>query len=398
MLNRKLQQLPRRRSIGTGLAVLLALALAACASGPEPLPAAPTELFADHLFGAPSEPVRASDIFAVSEPMRRYLRAELVRPERSANIQNALVEALYRGKLKLEYETAITRNAAQAFDMRAGNCLSLVIMTAALAKELGLQVRYQSAYLEENWSLKGNLLLRSGHVNITLGRPLVDYGVTPFPHELTIDFLPRDEIAGLKTRDIPESLVVAMYMNNRAVEALVDGRIDDAYAWSRASIVQNPGFLAAQNTLGVIYLRRDASAEAAAAFEHVLAREPDHTRALANLAEVRTRQGRTAEAERLWQQLARIESEPPLHYYRLGLAAMRREDYRAARDYFAREAARTDPPAELHYWLGMAHYRLGDVDQAATELARAAKASVNRSDRDLYSAKLAWLRNNRNAQ
>jgi uncharacterized protein HemY len=104
------------------------------------------------------------------------------------------------------------------------------------------------------------------------------------------------------------------------------------------------------------------------------------------------RQGRIAEAERLRQQLARLESKPPLHYYQLGRAAMTREDYSAARDYFAREAKRPDAPAEVRFWLGIALYRLGDVQQATAEVARAAEGSDNRSERDLYSAKLDWLR------
>jgi len=44
-------------------------------------------------------------------------------------------------------------------------------MTAAFAKELGLQVRYQSAYITEAWRRKGDLLLLNGHVNVTLGQP-----------------------------------------------------------------------------------------------------------------------------------------------------------------------------------------------------------------------------------
>ena len=51
----------------------------------------------------------------------------------------------------------MTRNAAEAFDARSGNCLSLVIMTAAFAKELGLPVRYQNVFVDEAWSRSGDL-------------------------------------------------------------------------------------------------------------------------------------------------------------------------------------------------------------------------------------------------
>lgn len=381
------------RALLTPFIVAACLALAACATPPASRTEAPAVLFADALFGAPTEKVDPQEIFALSEDMRRYAHGEMAGLIRKEGAQRALIDALYgNGHLKLEYESTVTRNAAQAFEARAGNCLSLVIMTAAFARELGIQVRYQSAYLEETWSRKGNLLLKSGHVNITLGRRIADYGLSPFPNSLTIDFLPPEELRNLRTVEISETLVASMFMNNRAVEALVQGRIDDAYAWAREAVRTDASFLDAQNTLGVIYIRRGALAQAGTVFEHVLAVDPAHTRALANLVEVASRQGQAERAAQLRARLARLEPEPPLHFFNQGLAAMQREDFRAARDLFAKEAARGDASAEVHFWLGVAHYRLGDIERAAHELSIAAEASASRSERDLYSAKLDWLR------
>jgi tetratricopeptide (TPR) repeat protein len=371
---------------------LFCLLLSACA----PLqPAAPrTEfLFHDELFAAPSERVGAEDIFALSEPMKRYVQTEIASKLRTMGPQLGLVEALYKqGKLKLEYDAAVTRNAAEAFESQSGNCLSLVIMTAAFAKELGLWVWYQSAYLEETWSRSGNLLLRSGHVNLTLERKVGDSRRHQFRKALTIDFLPSEEIRGLRTIDISEETVIAMFMNNRAVEALVQGRIDDAYAWARESIRRNPEFMSSLNTLGIIYMRKAALQPAEQVFSYVLEREPLNTRAMANLTETFARQGKVAESSALRQRLAQLEPDPPFHYFNLGLAAMKRDDYRLARDLFAKEVARADYYAEFHYWLGLASFKLGDIEQAGKHLALAREYSSTRGDRDLYSAKLAWLK------
>jgi tetratricopeptide (TPR) repeat protein len=197
---------------------------------------------------------------------------------------------------------------------------------------------------------------------------------------------------GLHTIEIPESLVVAMYMNNRAVESMVEGRLDDAYAWAREAVRTRPRFVAAQNTLGVVYLRRGALAQAAAVFDHALAIEPNHTSLLANAAEVASRDGRVAEAEQLRARLARLETEPPLHFFNLGLAAMQREDFRAARALFEKEAGRGDASADVHFWLSVALYRLGDIERAKREMALASEASASQSERQLYAAKLDWLR------
>jgi len=374
------------------LLLLVCLLLSACATS-QPVTPSPEFLFRDELFAAPSEQVGAESIFALSEPMRQYLRVDIAGQLRTMGPHLGLIDALQKhDQLKLDYDAAMTRNAAETFDARAGNCLSLVVMTAALAKELGLQVRYQSAYREETWGRSGNLLLRSGHINITLDRRISESSVYLFPNAMTIDFLPAEQLRGLRTTDISEGTVIAMFMNNRAVEALVQGRIDDAYAWARESIRHNPEFMSSLNTLGIIYMRKAAQQPAEQVFSYVLEREPLNTRAMANLAETFARQGKVAESSALRQRLAQLEPEPPFHYFNLGLAAMKRNDYRSARELFAKEVARADYYAEFHYWLGLANYKLGDVGLASKHLALAREYSTTRGDRDLYSAKLAWLK------
>jgi tetratricopeptide (TPR) repeat protein len=380
----------RRWTHGLLLGCLL---LAACGHLQESPPPPPDDLFAGVSFPPPGERIGADEVFAVSEAMAAYLRSEVLPRVRTLGRQGALVNALYRaGRVRLEYDAAMTRNAMQAFDAHAGNCLSLVILTAAFAKALDLPVTYQSAYLEESWSRSGNLLLRSGHVNVTLSHRFVDTGTHQGFNPLTIDFLPPEDLRGLRTRPIGEATVLAMYMNNRAAEALADGRLADAHAWARAAIGQDAGFLSAYNTLGVVYLRHGDRGPAERVFRHLLDRQPDHTQALHNLAQALQQQDRTDEAAALQARLQRLEPHPPFHFFQLGLAALRDNDVGRARELFAREAARDPHYHEFQFWLAVANYRLGDLAQAHHHLARALEASSLRRDRDLYAAKLAWLR------
>jgi tetratricopeptide (TPR) repeat protein len=373
------------------LIVWIAALLAACA-GPQALAPRHEQLFDDALFGAPSERIGTGQVFALSEPMRHYLNHDIAAQLRSKGPQRGLLDALYqRGELKLDYDASVTRTAAQAFADRAGNCLSLVIMTAAFAREMGLVVRYHSAYLEEAISRNHNLLLRSGHVNLSLGRSFAD-SRSSLPHTLTVDFLPPEELRGLRTIEIPEETVLAMFMNNRAVEAIVGGRLNDAYAWAREALRKAPDFIAALNTLGVVYLRKGHLPQAAAVFDHVLERDTMNRPALSNLTLAYARMGRVEDSARLQQRLARLEPDPPFHFFNLGLAAMKKHDYSAAREHFAREVARGDGYHEFHYWLGLAHVQLGNVDQARRHLSLALENSTSQKDRSLYSSKLDWLR------
>ena len=379
------------RSIRLLLLAGAASLLGACASAPPA--AAPPSLFHDALFKPPAERVSTDHVFAVSDAMKRYLTVDITSLIIDKGAQAGLVEALAkRGLLRLEYDATRTKTAAEAFASRSGNCLSLVLMTAAFAKELNLAVTYQSAYLEESWSRTDGLLFATGHVNITLGHRMIDAGTQRAVNPLTIDFLPPEDMARTRVREIREATVLAMYANNRAVEAIAAQRLDDAYAWAGEALRRDPGFVGAYNTLGVIYLRHGHLAEAARAFGHVLRLQPENTRALANLAETYSRQGRGDAAEATRKRLAVLEPLAPFHDFNLGIEAMRRGDVRGARDLFAREVARADHYHEFHFWLAVASAQLGDLAAARKHLALALENSTTRGQHEIYAGKLARLK------
>jgi len=265
-------------------------------------------------------------------------------------------------------------------------------MTAALAKELDLEVTYNSVIGEEQWSRSGGVYFASGHVNLTLGRRYIDPKYRLGRGDLlTIDFVPTRG-PHQRTWLIKEVTVGAMYMNNRAAEALAQGRWNDAYWWARASILQDPGFTSAANTLGVVYRRMGHLAQAEEALRHVMAREPGNTTALSNLALVYADQGRAEEAAAATRRLLALQPQPPFHFLERGIAAVKRGDFAAARREFAREAERDDEYHELHFWMAVADAALGDYGAASKHLQVAIRNSPDRRQSELYSAKLALLR------
>ena len=372
--------------------LLLCAALGACATRPEP---PPSESFLhDELFAAPTEPVSADQVFALSEAMKDFIHVDIAHELRAEGLARGLVDALARrDQLKLDYDSEMTRNAAQAFDARRGNCLSLVIMTAAFARELGLQVTYQSVDMGETWGRSDNLVFLNTHVNVTLGKRSVDFtrGYDA-SRLLTIDFLPAEQILGQRTRSIPEDTIVAMYMNNRSAEALVHRQIDEAYWWARAAIVREPHFASSYNTLGLVYLRHGDLQASEKVLRYLLERDPRDSKAMSNLVIVLDKLGRAEESNALRERLAQMEPYPPYHFFWLGTVAMQRGDFQAAKALFQKEVRRADYCSEFHFWLGVAEFRLGDIEGARQQLAIAIENSTTRTDHDLYAAKLERLR------
>jgi len=371
------------------IVIALCALIGGCASAP-PIAKPPERLFDDQLFAAPSDRISADDVFAVNDEMRRYLDTEIAHYIPAKGRQRALFDALYaRNQLKLEYDATMTRNAAEAFAARSGNCLSLVIMTAAFAKQLDLPVHYQSAYLEETWSRIDDTHFFIGHVNLTLGRrPLEQRFGTKDSDSMTIDFIPPLDNRAVRTHEIAERTVVAMYMNNKAAESLTRGELDDAYAWSRAAISQDPAFVSAYNTLGVVYQRHGNLPEALRALEFAQEREPTNTHVMSNLVSLLNALGRTADAKALAATLERLDPNPPFAFFYRGIAAMTVRDYEKARDLFSKEVDRAPYYHEFRFWLAAAYVGLGQSDKARTQLELAIEFSTNRRERDVYAAKL----------
>lgn len=383
-----------KRLLGGWLVLSACLLLAACASL-APSTTAPSALFADERFAAPSEPVGAGDLFALSPAMRAYLHSPAFASRlRTLGPRHGLVDALYsKTDLKLEYESRITRNASQTYAARQGNCLSLVVMTAAFARELGMPVRFQSVDVDNSWSRSAGLYLASSHINISLGHRPADIGRGYDPERvLVVDFVPREQAASLRTRELDEQDIVALYLNNRAAEALVQGHIDDAYWWSRAAVAARPGMVTALNTLGVVYQRHGDLAQAERVFTAALAREPENLSVLRNLEPLLLALGRPQDAQALARRIAAIEPHPPFHYFDLGMTALKAGDFDGAVQHFAREVKRAPYNDEFRFWLGVAHLKLGHLGDARTHIALAVDHSTRQEMRDVYSAKLAQLR------
>lgn len=378
--------------LATILAALMMLALTGCASTRQEL-LLKEPLFADELFGPPSVAISEDDVFAIDETMRQYVQREIQPLIRSRGPVHALTTALYeKGQLFLEYDTSTTRNAREAFASRSGNCLSLVIMTAAMAREMGLEVRFQNVMVDEAWDRSGDLYFFIGHVNLSIGPRLANSWYTGASDWMVVDFLPGRDLKRQRTQSISEVRIVSMYMNNRAAEAMANGKLDDAYAWARAAVLQDRRYLSAYNTLGVVYQKRGAHTQAEQVFRTALAAEPDNLHVMGNLVLALRRQGRLAEAETLAVELRRLQPVPPFALFHEGQQAMRDGNFRRAVQLFEREITRAPDYHEFHFWAAVALLQLGENRAAKDHLEKALENSTTREYAAIYSAKLEKMK------
>jgi tetratricopeptide (TPR) repeat protein len=375
------------RAIGRpGLYLLLALLLSACASAPVADTAA---LFDDGDFAPRNEAIDGDGVLAPSPRMLDFVASDIAPAQRRKGARQALVDALYKGRGEpwLDYEATLTRTAAEAFDSRSGNCLSLVLMTSAFARQLGVDVRYQLVFSQQSWSRDDELSYLNQHVNLVLLQP-------PAKDQMLVDFapLPGEEGKDLRFRVVGEDTIVAMYMNNRAVELLAQHQFDRAYWWARAAIERDPGFLDAVNTLAVLYRSRNRPDQAERVLRFLLAIEPDNIVALENLESVLRETGRDGEADRLALRVKQLRPVPPFRSYDEGMVALGQGRYEQARNLFEKEMRRDARYDKFHAALALAYFGLGELEKAQAQMDIAVRNATTTADRELYARMLAKLR------
>jgi Tfp pilus assembly protein PilF len=350
-------------------------------------------LLDDARFAAPARRIDTDGLFTLSPEMRRHLNStQFGTLLREHGKPAGLLHALYDNRqLRLDYDSTRTGTAAETYAARKGNCLSLVIMTAAFARELGLSVRFQDVQVEDTWSRDGTLYLVSSHVNLVLA-PNGSHGDVNAPAPLTVDFVQLPPNVRERVRYLDAADIVARYMNNRAAEELLEGRLADAYWWVRGALLKKPSLGAALNTLGVVYERSAQPLLAERAYRAALEREPDSLVTMMNLGALLAAHGKGAEAEALAQRQARLYPAPPYYYFNQAMQAYKAGNAGRARTLFAREVARAPYNDEFHFWLGVVNFELGELGTAEKQLALARDTSARGDARERYSAKLAHLR------
>ena len=375
--------------------VVWCCALLGACSTVAPPPSADTQaLFDDSLFAAPSVPLSADAVLALSPAMREVLRTEIAPVLHGSDPRRALVQALVRnGRLHLDYDAQSTRTAAQAFEARAGNCLSLVIMTAAFAREAGLPVRFQKVLVDDAWARSDGLVFAIGHINLALGRPAGrPYADMLGSEWIVVDFYPGQDIQRQRIDVVSEARVLALYMNNKAAEALAAGQVDDAYGWARAAVVQDPTLSSSLNLLGVVYARRGHWPQAQRALQQALRLEPDNLHAMGNQVGALHQLGREPEALALAAELKRRQPVVPFAAFDQGLALLRAGQYQAAETLFVKELGVTAQYHEVHFWLAVAQFNLGERASALQHLKTALDNSTTRQQQAVYAAKLEHLK------
>ncbi|QSX36595.1 tetratricopeptide repeat protein [Shewanella sedimentimangrovi] len=345
----------------------------------------------DELFNPVSDVPSPEQVFALpqkakSELLQSYNRANMGSGN-SISAHDWLSQQLRADKGGFQYYDNYTRIAEVTYQERQGNCMSLVVLSAALADVLNVPVEIYEVQVEPVWDKQGEFYLLNGHVNIRLMPPELMHTAYVRPEAIQIDFLPERAMRGYAKKKISRQAFLAMFYNNLAAESLIQGHQDRAYALIKQSLLQKPNFTPALNTLAILYRYRGHEDWAEDAYRLALRYTPEDLTTLYNLALLLGEQERLEEWAEIHKvlELARIRN--PYYYYDMAQQAFSDHEYQQALTWYLRAVEKADYRHEFYFGLSKAYWATGNERKAKQSLEKALALSRD-GDRKRYQSKL----------
>lgn len=380
--------LPIRVTVGISL-----LLLAACATFRSVEPVDTGQVLHDARFpGADERTIESFEqVFALGDEARDYLDENINRIRNVDLRGDALVEEIVaRTTRSLDYESGANTTASETFLYGKANCLSMSILTYAMAEHVGYDARFQEVDTPEYWERRNHFSLMARHVNLLI-EPKVVAHANIFERGMQVDFLVQSDLMRFPRRVIPPTRVLAMFYNNKGVDALLANDHELAYAYLRAAVVQDPTLDMPVSNLGLLYLLNGEPSWAETNYREALRLDPGNGVSEEGLATALKAQGRHGEAETILALLERRRRDNPYYQYILGEEAYDDGELEQAVAHF-RRSIDLKPDNDLP-WFGLARTfsRLGDTERAREYLRKAEQHAWQDALKRRYREKAARL-------
>ncbi|WP_258405079.1 tetratricopeptide repeat protein [Shewanella psychrotolerans] len=291
------------------------------------------------------------------------------------------------------YQDNVTRIAQETFSDRAGNCLSLVLLTAALAEVLDVNVEFQEVEVPPVWGKHGNFYLVNGHINLRLIPRETSDTYLVSKDAIQIDFLPERSMRGYATKRIDKTTVMAMFFNNIAAESLVDGKYNLAYAYIKQSLLLKPEFVSALNTLAILYRHKGLDSDAETVYKLALSQSSEDLTTLYNYAVLLSSQQRLDEWAEVHKTLELARIRNPYYYYDMAQQAYFDREYQTALTWYKRAVEKANYRHEFYFGLSQVYWATGDERKAQLNLEKALALTEDKMNKRRYQSKLHAMKN-----
>lgn len=336
----------------------------------------------------------------INKQMRDFVIPEIVevksRRFRVHSLMNKLAEYGYYSDY---YEAGLTLTANQAFALKRGNCLSYTHMFIALAREAGLDARYELVNAPPLYSVDEGVLEHQVHIRTRVMWPLANrktdtdgLGLTTSGVSLTlatprvnleryisVDFNERN-IQEFDGRIVSDDFARALHLANNAVEYWKLRDESKAFTHIVEAIRLAPRYADHWVNLATFYSRRGLTDEALLINRYALSLNPRHVIALAGVV-LHAERGELSRAK---SRLQRLRNNNPHYLFALAQRAKANRDLLGALRFIDRSITLEKRSHEFHAFKADVLILLKRYPEAQQTINRAIAHSENERERQEY--------------
>jgi Flp pilus assembly protein TadD len=369
--------------------VALLLLLSACVtSGPAPLPLSqlPPLQYQGREVGLEAVPARAPtpQLLAVDDAMQafvaRYTGDATHSRQRLLNLHSAISGSATLG---VDYDPAAEGSASEVFRSQQANCLAYANLFIALARDAGLDARYQWVEVRPQWTRMGERVAVRLHVNTVVHLSRHDRFM------VDLDPLPARDITG--SSEISDGDAQALYHSNIAMDALAGEQLEKAWLNAMRALQLSPHMPHLWVNLGVVYRWSEQYAAAETAYLQALAIDEYERSAMNNLMVLYGLQGREEERAYWASNVERYRDNNPYYHAWLGDQSAEEGDWRGALGHYREALALTPRDPQLLFSVGLIYRELGELKAALRYVDEAREYAALTSERRRYELEYEQL-------
>lgn len=234
-----------------------------------------------------------------------------------------------------------TLSAAVSLSEEKGNCMSLAIVTTALARLVDLQIDYKLVLSDPIYDKKSGVITYSRHVQSRIFDPTFKQERGKMylgkPHAI-IDYFPRP--GSVTGKFIKHHDFMSLYFQNMAAESLIQEDLQKAYYFAFQAYQLTEYDADALNMLAVTSRRLGLNRQAESIYQHLLLIDDSNLLALNNYHMFLLSLGRLAEAAKIKSRLAFANDPNPFYLIAIGDKYLKERDLGNALKFYDKAISR----------------------------------------------------------
>jgi len=370
------------------LSLLPVLVLSACATTKTP---APDDAQLGKVLSGAGLPHAAfsslpdpEELLTLSPDMRQFAHEVT----RDAGSQYTRMKALAQAfsspeQLGLRYRADLTLAPNDAFAQRSVNCLSYTMLFVAMAREVGVEARFNQVLIPPIWdfSNEGRYVLYQ-HVNARVGDSDLRYTV--------IDVSGENIDSSYEHRRMSDREAMAQFYNNRAFELRTQSpELGLGYLLRALSLEPQQAYL--WSNLAEMYLSLGAPKAAAVAVRRAIELDVRHFPAYGTAVAIYETLGDHRQARQYRARAEYFQNQNPYYHYDKAVAALKRTQPREAVAELRRAIDLYPREHRFFYALGIALADLGETGAAQQSIQLALTLTQDDAQAQRYRSKLDRL-------